>query len=447
MKNMRKQTIILIFITLLVCISIGYALVYTNLKTIGTATINKQTWDVHFDNVQVTEGSKTPISPATITNGTPTQVSYNVYLENPGDFYEFTVDAVNNGTVDAMITDIEYLLNNVEMSPTNKLPDYVKYIVTYADGVEVAENHLLAKATVSGNTIIPTKQKYKIRVEFRSNITADDLIGISEVTANLKLKVTYGQATDDAIPKPVWRILNGKTVDNLSIGDELCLNDQCFNFIRYDGTNDEDVVMLAKWNLKVGDIYNNSNKIGEYTSNDTGYGLQSSEAKGFISGSSSLYNGVVPFSATNYWNGSVSSYPADVYDATNYITAPDFSTTCNNTNNCWKTPGYSVAYYVEQYKTKLVNDYHATIKSARLLTYSEATDSSVGCPQTSIASICPTTGDSAFITQTSYWLGTCYINSMYVLYSDRYFCTNSYDTMQLGVRPVIVVTKSNIRAS
>ena len=61
MKNMRKQSIILIFITLLLCISIGYALVYTNLKTVGTATINKQTWDVHFENIQVTSGSKTPV--------------------------------------------------------------------------------------------------------------------------------------------------------------------------------------------------------------------------------------------------------------------------------------------------------------------------------------------------------------------------------------------------
>lgn len=218
MKNMRKQSIILIFITLLVCISIGYALVYTDLKTVGTATINKQTWDVHFENIQVTEGSKTPVSPATITNGTPTQVSYNVYLENPGDFYEFTVDAVNNGTVDAMITDISVTNGN---QPLN-LPNYVDHSITYDTGIELETNQLLAANTT---------ETYKVRIEFKSNINASDLVGISELNLNIRIKITYSQANKSAeelgnivvtldpnggiINKTTKRVESGKKYGNL----------------------------------------------------------------------------------------------------------------------------------------------------------------------------------------------------------------------------------------
>jgi len=185
MKSMRRQSKILMFITLILFISIGYAVVHTDLRLLGTTTINKQTWDVHFENIQVTSGSKTPISPATITNGNTTQITYNVYLENPGDFYEFEVDAVNNGTIDAMITNISSTNNN---QPLN-LPNYVKYQVTYDTGIDLDVNQLLS---------VNTRETYKVRIEFRSDIDASDLVGISELNLNMRFKVTYSQANENS---------------------------------------------------------------------------------------------------------------------------------------------------------------------------------------------------------------------------------------------------------
>ena len=191
--------------------------------------------------------------------------------------------------------------------------------------------------------------------------------------------------------------------------------------------------MLSKYNLKVGNIYNSSGtKTGEYTQSDTGYGLQSSEARGWVSGNTR--NGTVAFSETNYWYDGSSlkpeygtSYPADVYDATNYKGAPGES-------------NYSVAYYVDGYKTKLT-EYGVTIKNTRLLTYAEATDSSIGSDSSNYS--CPTNG---FIINTSFWLGSAnYNSSVWRVYSDGNFNYGTFSRgSNFGVRPVVVISKDSI---
>ena len=63
------------------------------------------------------------------------------------------------------------------------------------------------------------------------------------------------------------------------------------------------LILLAKYNLKVGGIYESHiKKVGEYLPGDEGYGLQSPEAIG-QNNDSTPYYGVVPFSATPYWAG------------------------------------------------------------------------------------------------------------------------------------------------
>ncbi|MBR4618928.1 MAG: hypothetical protein IKO49_06450, partial [Bacilli bacterium] len=137
----------------------------------------------------------------TTTGTTTTEVTYAVILPEPGDFYEFTVDAVNAGTIDAMIAEngvsnIAYTDSTYETVAT--LPKVLKYTVTYADGSAIEDYHLLAKK--SGST--PTTEKYKVRVEYRN----DDEINISdleEVTADttyyFKFSVKYVQADSSAI--------------------------------------------------------------------------------------------------------------------------------------------------------------------------------------------------------------------------------------------------------
>lgn len=185
MKNNKKK--ITIHITLLIviaCLIVGYALLSTTLSINGDSSIKGNTWDVHFANVHIKDGSTTGnTKEATITN--PTLVEFNINLDKPGDYYEFTVDVVNAGTIDAMIESIDSKLNGTTITT---LPAYLNYSVTYSNGTPIEQNHQL---------IHNTSEKYKVRIEYNRDINANQL-PTSNQTLNLELTVTYTQADENA---------------------------------------------------------------------------------------------------------------------------------------------------------------------------------------------------------------------------------------------------------
>ena len=430
-KNWRKRSFLIkrkniakLLILIVLGMTVGFAAINTTLKLVGTLEVAKTTWIIEWENPSAT-GGVTPTSAPTVNSEDPTKVEYQVTLSDPGDYFEFTVDARNKGTIDAMITNVENVAyeNNTQIA----WPTFIENEVTYSDGTALANDHYLKAGT---------KESFKVKLTYKTGLKADNLPPTSK-TYKFVFTLTYMQADEHATDRPkLWSLPEGKTATTLSLGDEICLTadpTQCFNFIKYDGTNNEDVVMLSKYNLNVG-----PNAKGTATNK------QDSDVKGYVDSGTKYGN--VAFSSTNYWyDGSAlkpeygSSYPADVYDPVNYKTEPDFSTTCDSTN-CYYTPGYSVAYYVEAYKT-ILTGYGAKIKDARLLKYSEATDSSIGCDGSNFS--CPTTG---FITNTSFWLGSArdYLY-VWVVGSDGGLYYHSFDNDNyFGVRPVITLSKSQI---
>ena len=432
----KKKVNIFLLSLVLLGVTVGFAALSTTLKVSGTTNIGKNTWNIYWDNVANQSGvtTTTPVISNDATNGPNTVVTWTVTLDQPGDFYEFTVDAVNAGTLDAMITSIEHKLNGSAISNNNKLPDYVHYSVTYANGDAIALNQLLPKATVSGNTTVFTRETYKVRVEFDSNIDPSDLSNENE-SYELSFGVTYGQADGNAVnPHPIFTMPQGKNKDNLAVGDEVCISGtttECFNVVSY---NANDVVLLAKYNLNVG----NNTQTGTI-------GIQNSLATGDNGDSSTQvddkYPATVYFSDTMYWNSGGlkakygDSYPGNVYDA-DYTGDPGSET-------------YSIAKYVEAYKTILEgNGYGATIKEIRLLKDSEAVDPSIGCSHDTYN--CPA---GSFILNTSFWLQTAGYygydsrDMLTIIRSWNYYNTSMYASNMdgvYGVRPVIVVEKSNM---
>ena len=181
---MQRRYRMTVLVMLLLGISLGYALLTSNLNILGVAGILNPTWNIHFENVVVKTGSVTAPTPSIDSN--QTTVSYSVTLNTPGDFYEFTVDAVNAGTIDGMITEISSTLNNVEI--TNNLPPALEYSFTYEDGIELSENQILS----AGDS-----ETYKVRVGYKTDIDPEDLPS-NEQTLNLTLTVTYQQADDNS---------------------------------------------------------------------------------------------------------------------------------------------------------------------------------------------------------------------------------------------------------
>ena len=184
---MQRRYYLSVFVLLLLGLGLGYAAMSTNLNITGTTVLKDNRWDIHLENVQVTTGSVSATTP-TINTAKDT-VTYSVDLNNLGDYFEFTVDCKNDGSLDGMISNISSTLNS---NPITNLPTALSYSVTYADGIQIENNHLLEKND---------KVTFKIRVGYRTDINISDIPSTSQ-TLNLAFTVTYIQATGNAIPKP-----------------------------------------------------------------------------------------------------------------------------------------------------------------------------------------------------------------------------------------------------
>ena len=198
-REQRRKNILVLLLVLLCSLGLGYALLRTNLTINGTSKIKGNTWDIHFENLNVTDGSvllSDGDSAATIQSGA-TNVSYTITLNTPGDFYEFTVDAVNTGSIDGMVESVTSKLNDAVITT---LPAYLDYSVSYSDGVAISPNQYLK----AGET-----ETYKVRIEFKKDISSSDL-PTSVQTLTLDFGVAYIQAdntaTEVAHPKFVYTV-------------------------------------------------------------------------------------------------------------------------------------------------------------------------------------------------------------------------------------------------
>ena len=210
MRNKKKNRVFLLLI-LLLGLGIGFAALATTLKINGTAIINKSTWNIYWDNV-ANEAGVIPATHPEITadeNNVPKALlTWSVTLDEPGDYYEFEVDAVNAGTLDAEIIGIDSKYGNSSIISTvegelvtanpNPVPSYIKYSIKYADGTDVSLGDRLEKApdlTTTPPTV--TRKTYKIRVEYDRNAITNEIINGMESaeTHTFTFNVTYGQAS------------------------------------------------------------------------------------------------------------------------------------------------------------------------------------------------------------------------------------------------------------
>ena len=172
-------------------VTVGYATLTTNLTINGTSKINNSTWDVHFEGISVLPGSVAintsdyaQAQAATIDSQDTTKISYNVLLSEPGDFYDFTVKAVNGGSIDAMISQITPLIKVNNVDKTNDIPAWLDYSVTYND---------LTQLQVNDELPANSYDVYRVRVAFKKDITNAQFSDAIGKTVSLDLEVKYEQ--------------------------------------------------------------------------------------------------------------------------------------------------------------------------------------------------------------------------------------------------------------
>ncbi len=434
---------ILALLVSIVAVSISYAAFTQNLNINGTGKVQATSWSVHFANLSnaITSGTANETTAPTIKSGRTDIGDYAVSFYTPGDSITYTFDVVNDGDYDAKISVLTKgtpTCNGTDSTSNTNVCANLEYTLKYTSGgANVAVNDTLRKNETKNMTLV---------LRYKSTIGQNELPTAEVTVSGLGITIQYAQdslAGGNPVVNPITYI-NRQNTGQITAGDEIAIDTEHFYVVSSDSTN---TVLLAKYNLLVGDVFDVSDP-GPHESyilnktlspSDTGYGLQSSTAKGYDD-SSQQYIGVVPFSGTAYWDdgagnllsgytGSYSGNPyPNVYRSNMSIVAPLIDYTSNLAQN----NGYTIAFYVEEYVNTLKGLGAPDTMIGRLLNQEEA------------QSFASSTNGIVY-NGTSYWLSS--VSSGGYVFSIKPHMSGGI-TFKLasgyGVRPVIVISTSDI---
>ena len=207
----------------------------------------------------------------------------------------------------------------------------------------------------------------------------------------------------------VTSISQGNNFKTYSVGDEFCLENECFNVIKDNGTT---VDALAKQNVNTETIRqdSNANRLAFATPDETKR----------IPGCTNTYG-----CHYGYWTDSSgkllskygTKYPVNVFDSNSLLYEP-----------------------VQNYKTYLKNTLGKTSIDARLITYEELIG--LGCSRNEIT--CKSA--PSWVYSTDYWTASTndkydvwYVNSNGNFYHNDFVSSEDF-----SLRPVIIISKSDI---
>ncbi|MDO4995844.1 MAG: glycine rich domain-containing protein [Bacilli bacterium] len=171
---MRKSKYIYFIIILF--ISIGFAILSSNLSIGSSIAISNASFDVHFESASIYGTNVNNVNNPIINNDKDT-VTINADLDKPGDYYSATFLIVNSGTIDAQLNEI------IATTLTNDEKKYLTYDYNYYDGSAIAVGDLIRAGS---------KKKVLVSYQYKHNVS--DLINISSKEINLSLK--YIQPND-----------------------------------------------------------------------------------------------------------------------------------------------------------------------------------------------------------------------------------------------------------
>ena len=431
-----KALVIVVLLIVIAGLTIAFAALSTTLNINGTAYLDAAKWGIRFENLSrpTKIGSATTTGTAKIEETKAAEITdMNVNLSTPGDKVTYTVDLVNEGTINAKIDNIEKTVL------TSEQQRFLTFKVTDKDGREVSEGDLLSAGETKNLTIT---------IEFIKDLTKEDLPKQTS-TISLSYKLNFVQ-TDEKVTSAGQGSQQACTSfdkkDTYNVGDVIALcntntgKSEDFYVMKDNGST---VTALAKYNLLVGNtiVYNDDfsdiTSVIPISTSEEGYGLQNSIAV-YIERDSEgnllthTFKGTIAFAEDKnngfgYWTDDTSnhsllskygtSYPANVFDSNSNLYEP-----------------------VQNYKTYLKNTLGKTNIDARLITYEELI--SLGCNvYYSSCSFAP-----SWVYDRDYWAASANNgNRVYIVASDDVFDSDDADVQGvIGLRPVITIKKSDI---
>lgn len=165
MEKQRREKVLAVvsLIVSVICLSIAFAAMSTNLIINGDAALENSSWDIHFENLSEPKivGTAKELKEPSIDDTTIKNVS--VSLKNPGDSVTYEFDIVNAGTTDAKSDG--YILNGYDFSDYDNFTDEEKLKFLKS---------LFTSCDIDGDGIT-TDEEYKKGLEFINfNLTSDE---------------------------------------------------------------------------------------------------------------------------------------------------------------------------------------------------------------------------------------------------------------------------------
>ena len=180
-RKKRTKVFIIMGLFVMLFVGIGYSYLKETLTINSNTEISSMKWDVHLENVKVTTGSIVAVNDPKIGID-KLSVTTSLDFTQPKQFYEYTVDVKNDGSIDAMIDSYDSTVLTEAQSK------YLIYTATYSDGERVQNNQILKAGE---------KETIRVRIEVKEDLEKSDLPTDGD-EIKITFKLNYVQADSDA---------------------------------------------------------------------------------------------------------------------------------------------------------------------------------------------------------------------------------------------------------
>ena len=195
-KEGRIQNfVIALFGIAIVAMSIGFA-AYATTLTIGggstgsgSAVTIKKAWDVHYDSTatEATAETAAVASNGSITSISTTNVTFTATLNEPGDYYQFTLPVMNEGTMTAYLDSI----NMTALTDAQKA--YLEFTIAY-DGVTATNQNITG---ITGKSLASNGTKNMVVTVTFKQTTDQEALPTTDSTVNLWAELLF-EDTDNS---------------------------------------------------------------------------------------------------------------------------------------------------------------------------------------------------------------------------------------------------------
>lgn len=167
---MKKKSIKkLVFTIIILFISIGFAVLTSNLSLNTKIAFRENTFDMHFENINVLDSSTITNPSASITD--TTSIDFSGDFNKPGEYIDFSFYIVNSGTIDGQ-------LNSITTNLTTEQLEYINYSFKYA----------IDDSLVNLKDYIYAGQSRKVIARFEYKEDIDSFIDLESLNLTLNME-------------------------------------------------------------------------------------------------------------------------------------------------------------------------------------------------------------------------------------------------------------------